>query len=86
MTQGVLKLIERALLTAFAQRPQRFGFAVGLGPDRRDWNDLLVQPRGAGPIDGKPPHQHHARLRTKPFNGRKARQSGLKALGEEARQ
>ena len=84
--QRVLKLVERALLAAFAERPKRFAFAVSLGPDRGDRNDFLVQPRRAGPVDGKPSHQHHARLRAGPFNHGDARQSGLEALRQEARQ
>ena len=65
---------------------KRLAFALGLGPDRRDRDDLLVQPRRASPIDRKPPHQHHARLRAGPLDHGDARQAGLEALRQEARQ
>ena len=61
-------------------------FALGLGPDRRDRNDLLVQPRRAGTVDRKPSHQHDTRLRARPLDHGDARQPGLEALRQEARQ
>ena len=86
MPQRVLELIERAFLATFAERPKRLEFALGLGPDRRDRDDLLVQPCRAGSIDRKPSHQHQPRLRTRPFDYRDARQPCLEALRQEARE
>ncbi len=80
IAQRLLELVQGALLAAFAERAQRFAVALGLGPDRGDRDDLLVQPRGAGAVDRKPPHQHHARLRAGAFNHGNARQAGLEAL------
>ena len=65
---------------------QRFSFALRLGPDRGDRDDLLVQACGAGAIDGEAPHQHEAGLRARPFDDRDARQARLEALRYEARQ
>ena len=86
VAQRLLELVERPLLAALAERPQRLAVALGLGPDRGDRDDLLVQPRGAGAVDGEAPHQHDARLRAGPIDHGDAREPRLEALRQEARQ
>ena len=56
-----------------------------LGPGGRDEQDLFMQPRGAGPVEGQPAEQDDARLGARPDNDRSARQAGGKSLAQEAR-
>jgi len=86
IAERFFELVKGALLTAFAERPQRLAVALGLSPDRRNRDDLFVQPSGASAVNGKPSHEHHTRLRAGAFDYGNARQPGLETLGNESRQ
>src|SRR5262249_54089108 len=48
--QRLLQLLDRRLFAANAERRQAPSVPIGLAPDRRRRNDLLMQPRGAGAV------------------------------------
>ncbi len=87
IAQRLLETREGGLLAALGQGPQRRGRAApGLGPERRDGDDLLVQARGAWAVEGEAAEQHDAGLGAAASDDAGALQAGLEALAEEARQ
>ena len=86
IANGILKLLQRGVLAAFAERLERFFGAVGLGPNCRDRHDLLVKPRCAGSVQGEAAEEDDARLRTLAADDAGPMQVGLEAVGLEARE
>ena len=82
----LFQLIERGVLAAIAEGLERLPGAVGLGPDGRDRNDLLVQARGAGAVERETAEEDHARLGALAADRHGAIQVGLKAVRLEARE
>ena len=65
VAQGVLELVKRGFLTALTKRAKRAAITIGLGPDRRDGQKLLVQSSGTGTVDCQATDHHNAWLRAR---------------------